>query len=69
MSEEVRHSGRLTGLTFFLAEIEPDTLPEENVWGEVARRAEAWQDGRSGWRTGEIQSQLDSTAEARRCRT
>lgn len=50
--------GPRVGLTRVLWEIDPDTLPEDDPWPEVARRIEAWRDGRDGWRTGEIATDL-----------
>jgi len=54
--------GRKTGASLFLAEVEPETLPDDTdrYWREVRRRAEAWRDGRDGWRTGDIDSSLDA---------
>lgn len=51
--------GPRSGLTHILWEIDPDTLPEEDFWEEVARRIQAYHDGRDGWRTGEIDTSLD----------
>lgn len=51
--------GPHTGLTHILWEIDPDTLPEDGCWKEVARRVQAFEEGRDGWRTGEIDTSLD----------
>jgi len=64
-------SGRGRGSTRFLVEVEPETLPDDTdrYWREVRRRAEAWRDGRDGWRTGDIDSSLagfDDGADGRR---
>jgi len=56
---EQPHS-ELHGVAWCLAEIESDTLPEEDPWPEVRRRLSAYRDDRPGWRTGEIETTLET---------
>lgn len=49
-------------LAYVLSEIDPETLPDDGWTEEVARRAEAYRDGRDGWRTGDIGSTLGEFA-------
>lgn len=53
--------GPNAGPAYVLSEIDPDTLPDDpDEWfGEVARRIRAWQRGQRGWRTGDLDHQLD----------
>jgi len=47
------------GVSWVLAEIDQDTLPETDPWPEVRRRIAAWRAERKGWRTGEIETSLE----------
>jgi hypothetical protein len=51
--DDLRH-----GLSWVLAEIDPDTLPDTDPWPEVGRRLTAWRADRPGWRTGEVEATL-----------
>lgn len=53
--------GHNNGPSYILSEIDPDTLPRdpEACWDEVVRRAEAYDRGRRGWRTGNIERTID----------
>lgn len=54
-----RGGGPNKGLCYVLWAIEPDTLPEEGAWREVSRRVTAYQEGRDGWRTGDLETSID----------
>jgi len=47
------------GLGYALAEIDPETLPEDNPWPEVHRRLVAYRKGVDGWRTGTVETTID----------
>lgn len=59
--------GHNAGPCYVLSEIDPDTLPRdpEACWDEVVRRAEAYERGETGWRTGEIQRSIDEWGDGR----
>lgn len=60
-----QRGGFHSGYTLVLWEIDPDTLPVENPWPEVRRRIAAKQAGIEGWRTGELQQELDGWEDER----
>jgi len=53
--------GHNHGPSYILSEIDPDTLPRDpaDCWEEVVRRAEAYDRGLRGWRTGNIEQRVD----------
>lgn len=59
VSRSSKGGGPNTGRAYILSQIEPATLPEEDVWAEVARRIRAYEEDRDGWRTGDIDTSLD----------
>ncbi|OYR73192.1 hypothetical protein [Halorubrum ezzemoulense] len=50
------------GAAFVLAEVDPTTLPEDPraAWEEARRRYHAYKAGRDGWRTGALETTLDT---------
>jgi len=59
-TQDNRGIGGPDAIAFALDAIEPETLPnDDQYWPEVRRRIEAWRQDLDGWRTGDIQQELD----------